>query len=90
MCDPVKLGSTIFNCLLYADDIILFSESEAGLQKCLVKLSQYCKSWCPNVNYEKSKVMIFNKASRPYGNLNYYINNIKLENVREYMYLGII
>ena len=26
VCDPVKLGSTNFNCLLYADDIILLSE----------------------------------------------------------------
>ena len=37
VCDPVKLGSTNFNCLLYADDIILLSESEAGRQKCLDK-----------------------------------------------------
>ena len=60
--DPLKLGSTSFICLLYADDIILLSESEADLQRCLDKLSQYCKLWCLNVNNEKSKVMIFNKA----------------------------
>ena len=75
---------------MYADDIILLSESESGLQKCLDKLSQYCKSRCQNVNQEKSKVMIFNKAGRIFGNSNYYINNIKLEIVREYKYLGII
>ena len=55
VCNPLKLGSTNFNCLLYADDIILLSESEAGLQKCLDKLSQYCESWCLNVNYEKAR-----------------------------------
>ena len=38
----IKLGSKGFNCLLYANDIILLSESEACLQKCLDKLSQYC------------------------------------------------
>ena len=32
--------------------------------------------------------MIFNKAGRLYGNSNYYINDIKLEVVREYKYLG--
>ena len=53
--DPVKLSSTNFNCLLYADDIILLHESETGLQKCLDKLSQYCESWCLNVNYEKKQ-----------------------------------
>ena len=31
--DAIKLGSKCFNCLLYADNIILLSESEAGLQK---------------------------------------------------------
>ena len=29
--DPAKLGSTYFNCLLYADDIILLLESATGL-----------------------------------------------------------
>ena len=67
ICDPVKLGSTSFNCLLYTDDIILLSESETGLQKCLDKLSEYCKTWCLNVNHEKSKVMIF-KTGRIYEN----------------------
>ena len=90
VCDPAKLGSTNFNCWLYAYDIILLSELEAGLQECIDKLSQYCESWCLNVNYEKSKVMIYNKVGRLYGNSNYYVNNIKLEVVRGYKYLGII
>ena len=60
------------------------------MQKCLDKLSEYCKTWCLNVNHEKSKVMIFNKAGRIYENKNYYINNIKLDIVREYKYLGIV
>ena len=90
VCDPVKLGSTYFNCLLYADDIILLSESATGLQKCLNTLSQYCKSWCLNVNYDKSKVMIFNKLGRLYGNYNFYLNDIRLEVLREYKYLGIV
>ena len=59
VCDPVKLGSTKFNCLLYADDSISLSESEAGLQKCLDKLSQYFESWCLNVTYQKGKLINF-------------------------------
>ena len=33
-CAPVavKLGETNLNCLLYADDLVLLSESEAGLK----------------------------------------------------------
>ena len=34
--------------------------------------------------------MVFNKAGRLYRNSNYYINNIELEILREYKYLGIL
>ena len=30
LCGPIKLGPTSVNCLLYAEDIILLSESENG------------------------------------------------------------
>ena len=33
--DPVGLDSTKLNCLIYADDLLLLSESEKGLQSCL-------------------------------------------------------
>jgi len=34
-CRPVNLGSTKLSCLLYADDIVLLSETAEGLQNCL-------------------------------------------------------
>ena len=34
--------------------------------------------------------MIFNKLGRLYGNYNFYINDIRLEVLREYKYLGIV
>ena len=43
-CDPVKLDNTDLSCLLYADDLILLSESKAGLQKYLSKLEIYAKN----------------------------------------------
>ena len=30
------------NCLLYADDLLIISESEEGLQNCISILEQYC------------------------------------------------
>lgn len=30
-CDPVSLGSAYFNCWLYADDVVLVSQSAKGL-----------------------------------------------------------
>jgi hypothetical protein len=38
----VSLNTTRLNCLLYADDLILLSESEKGLQSCLDSLNSYC------------------------------------------------
>ena len=67
ICDPVKLGITSVNGWLYTDDIILLTESEPGLQKRLLdKLSEYFKTCCLNVTYEKSCVMLVNKAGRIY------------------------
>ena len=40
--DPVLLNDVKLNCLLYADDLLLLSRSQKGLQSCLDKLSDYC------------------------------------------------
>jgi hypothetical protein len=32
-CSPVLLGQKHIRCLLYADDLVLLSESQEGLQK---------------------------------------------------------
>ena len=45
-CYGVDAGTYHLNCLLYADDVILLSRSEAGLQRCIAKLEQYCDEWC--------------------------------------------
>ena len=54
-CTPVKLNNTNLSCLLYADDLVLLSESRTGLQNCLTKLVYYTKKWKLNINLKKSK-----------------------------------
>jgi hypothetical protein len=49
------------------------TESQEGLQNCLNKTWGYCKSWGLEINYTKSKVMIFNKGSR-LSNVKFYID----------------
>ena len=39
---PVRLSKLSLICLLYADDIILMSESEKGIQCCFDSLKTYC------------------------------------------------
>ena len=42
-CHPVKVGSQSLGCLLYADDVVILSESPEGLQTAFNKLHQLCK-----------------------------------------------
>ena len=63
-CDPLIMGECKINCLLYADDLILLSESEHGLQRCLDKLSWYAKKWQMRINIKKTKAIIFNKSGK--------------------------
>ena len=63
-CDPVQVGWAYFNCLLYADDVVLVSQSAQGLQNCLDKLGNYCQSWCLDIYYNKSQVLLFNHTGR--------------------------
>ena len=63
-CCPVSLGSRLLNSLLYADDFLLLSESAEGLQNCMNNVDNYCLNWGLEINYDKSKVMIFNKSGR--------------------------
>ena len=75
---------------MYADDLILLSESEAGLQNSLNALHSYCKKWNLTVNLKKSQVMIFNIAGHLLKNYSFNYGNLVLEIVKEYTYLGII
>ena len=47
--------------LLFADDLVLFSESKSGVQKLLYGLIQnFCQRWQMTVNLNKTKLCIFN------------------------------
>ena len=54
-CHPAILGNTPISCLMYADDLILISETEQGLQNCLNKLHEYTEKWNLKVNLKKHK-----------------------------------
>ena len=89
-CDSVKLNSINLNCLMYADDVILISETASGLQNCLNQLSKYCERWNLEINTSKSKAMIFNNRGRLKTDVLKFNSSI-IENViiRSYTYLGI-
>jgi hypothetical protein len=89
-CDPTLIDNKIISCLMYADDVILISESANGLQNCLNKLSDYCETWNLCINIDKTKVMIFNKSGKVIRKNIFRYNDYVLEITNEYKYLGIL
>ena len=87
-CKPVELEKNSFNCLMYADDVILLSETADGLQNCLSMLEKYCKQWGLEVNINKTKSLVFNKSGR-LDPVKFLYNNNTIQNVRSYTYLGV-
>ena len=77
------------SCLIWADDIILISETEDGLNRMLRAMECYCFNNELVLNTEKTKCMIFNKTGKLIRKKFMY-NNMTLENVRTYKYLGFI
>lgn len=63
-CSPAKYNDLSIHCLLYADDLIILSESSAGMQKAINKLSQYCDIWQLHININKTKIMCLNQPKK--------------------------
>lgn len=88
--EPVVLNSTKLNCLIYADDVLLLSESKEGLQSCLDSLQVYCDYWKLKINIDKTKVMIFSAGKIKTENIKFKLNDTVIEIVDKYKYLGIL
>ena len=77
-------GDLIIPHLLWADDLVLFSESQNGLQRQLNGLQRFCENNLMIVNNFKTKAMLFGKAHEV--TLTYNGNAVDV--VRSYKYLG--
>jgi len=60
--DGISLENLKLYMLLYADDAVIFSETEHGLQMALDTMSSYCTRWKLELNTAKTKIMVFRKA----------------------------
>ena len=75
------------NAIMYAGDLILFSDSKEGLQNLIDKMDVYCDKWKLEVNIKKSKIMIFNRGNKLINSDLRYKSAV-LENVKRIKYLG--
>ena len=87
-CNPVSLETFNLNHLMFADDLLLLSETPQGLQNCLYRLEKYSKKWCLDVNIKKTKVVVFQKFGRK-PKYKFNLNGENVESVQSYTYLGI-
>ena len=71
---------------MYADDIVLLSETEDELRNCLEKLMAYNEKWHLKLNHKKTKTMIFQAKYKK--KLNIILNGHPLEEVKQFKYLG--
>lgn len=76
----IKLYGSFLSHLRFADDIVLISTDPSELAE-MVKEVQTSKKADPKINIQKSKIM-------SHGNIGVTIDNIQLENITHYIYLG--
>ena len=74
--------------LLYADDTVIFATDPESFQNSLNVFNDYCQLWKLNVNYKKTKIMIFGR--RNYDGLEFKIGEHTISICDEFKYLGVV
>ena len=77
-------------CLLFADDVAIFSDSVIGLQRLLDKLELYCERWSMSVNLDKTKIIVFKGGGHLSKNEKWVYGGMEVNTVSYYKYLGIM
>ena len=78
-CDPVSINNTPQSCLLWSDDLLLFSISAKGLQNSIDKMCFFYASLGLNISLKKTKVIIFNKSGKLLKGYTFLCNGTELE-----------
>ena len=89
-CGIVISNELLLLHLLWADDLILMSNTPEGLQTQLDQLLQYCSDWQMIVNILKTKVMIFGSKKASNQPHIFHFNHQVIEVTKQYKYLGAI
>ena len=80
------------HALMFADDVMILSQSASGLKRAIGITVDYFKSMNLSVNFDKSQVMIFNARGLLLDRTkdhHFFAHGQRLKVVSEYTYLGI-
>ena len=86
----IQMGTVNISILMYADDIVLISNTEENLQVLLDTLHNWCKKWRVLINTSKSKCVHFRQGNAAVSKFSFKIGDNILETVEKYKYLGVI
>ena len=86
-CDPITIQNERLNHFLYADDLVILSQSNEGLQKCIDKVFEFSESKHLTISVKKSKTMVFNISGK-FIKEPFTLNGKALEAVQSFCYLG--
>ena len=89
MTVTVKINGYSCNCLMYAEDFLLLSESWEGLCHSIDKLGRYSAKWRSSISSKKTKIMVFGKSSKG-AEVTHNIGKVMVKSCQEYPYLGTI
>ena len=84
----LKIGDLYLACLLFADDIVLFSEFAENLQAQTELFYKYCEIWNIIISIARTKIVIYNKIYAQHS-FSFTLGENALEIVVKYKYLGL-
>ena len=85
----IPVDTLLIVYLLFADDLVFFTDFANVLQKQLTALYKYVSLWHIIVSILNTKLLIFNKRYTPECDNFYYGDNV-IEKAEKYKYLGVV
>lgn len=86
--EGIPLNGVRVNNIRYADDAIVFADTQEGLQALMDKVVEVSKRYGLEMNVNKTKLLVVSKEQ--INNAHIKINNVRIERVKQYTYLGTI
>lgn len=87
---PIQIQELNLFVLMYADDMVIFSETAHELQEMLNTLFSYTSVWDLTVNVQKTKIVIFRNGGKIHNNERWHLNGEPIEVVDSFTYLGLL
>ena len=76
--------------LLFADDLVLFSQSVVGLQRMINSMNNYCGKFNMKINADKTKIVVYRNGGKLGRKEVWHLNGRPIEVVSKFRYLGLL